>query len=92
MTVEQRAARLVALSAARWRVALLLSGAMILVYFGFIALIAFDRSILARMVMPGLSVGILLGVVVIVATWLLTWIYIAWCNRHYDAQLEELRD
>lgn len=79
------------LSAARWRVASLLTVAMILIYFGFIALIAFDRELLARRVAPGLSLGILLGVLVIVATWILTWIYVRWANRHYDTRLAEIR-
>jgi uncharacterized membrane protein (DUF485 family) len=41
---------------------------------------------------PGLSVGILLGALVIVASWGLTWVYERWANRHYDAALDELRD
>jgi uncharacterized membrane protein (DUF485 family) len=79
------------LSAARWRIASLLTVAMVCVYFGFIALIAFDRQLLARAVVPGLSLGILLGVLVIVATWILTWIYVSWANRHYDSRVEEIR-
>jgi uncharacterized membrane protein (DUF485 family) len=80
------------LSAARWRIASVLTAAMVCVYFGFIALIAFDRTLLATAVMPGLSLGVLLGVLVIVATWILTWIYVSWANRHYDARIEEIRN
>jgi hypothetical protein len=28
---------------------------------------------------------------VIVASWLLTWGYVRWANRHFDAELEALR-
>jgi uncharacterized membrane protein (DUF485 family) len=63
---------------------------MVLIYFGFIALVAFGRSILAVQLVPGLSVGILLGALVIVASWLLTWVYIRWANTHYDPQLAAL--
>ena len=80
-----------ALAATRWRVALTLTVVMVIVYFGFISLIAFDKPLLAVRVTPGLSLGILLGVVVIVASWLLTWIYVRWANRHYDAELRRLR-
>ena len=37
-----------------------------------------------------LTLGILLGVLVIVAAWLLTWIYVRWANRHYDAEVRGL--
>jgi uncharacterized membrane protein (DUF485 family) len=80
-----------ALARARWKVAILLTGIMIAMYFGFIALIAFDKPLLARLVAPGLSLGIVLGVCVIVVSWLLTWVYVRWANAHYDARLEELR-
>ena len=79
------------LARARWRVALALTGAMVVIYFGFILLIAYARPFLAHQVVPGLSVGILLGALVIVASWLLTWIYMRWANRHYDPLLEQLR-
>ncbi len=80
-----------ALARARWRIAIMLTAIMIAVYFGFIALIAFDKALLATLVAPGLTLGILLGVCVIVASWLLTWVYVRWANAHYDAKLEALR-
>ena len=46
-------ARIEALAAARERIALVLTLLMILLYFGFIALVAFARPILARLVVPG---------------------------------------
>jgi uncharacterized membrane protein (DUF485 family) len=81
-----------ALGAARWRVALTLTAAMIALYFGFIALIAFAKPLLGRLVAPGLSVGIVLGALVIVCSWLLTWVYVRWANDHYDVRLKGLRD
>ena len=57
--------------------ALVLTTAMIVVYFTFILLIAFDKSLLGRMITDGLSLGILLGVIVVLATWVLTWTYVA---------------
>jgi uncharacterized membrane protein (DUF485 family) len=79
------------LARARWRIAILLTGIMVVMYFGFIALIAFDKTLLATQIVPGLTVGILLGVLVIVVSWLLTWVYVRWANTHYDARLEALR-
>jgi len=70
--------------------ALTLTGATVLLYFGFIALVAFGRSLLAIQLIPGLSLGILLGALVIVASWILTWIYVRWANAVYDPQVRAL--
>ena len=73
--------------AARWRVAISLTLAMLAVYVGFILLVAFDKPLLGRVLVPGLSLGILLGVLVIAVVWLLTWWYIRWANAH-DATVQ----
>lgn len=90
--MADREARLRALSAARRRVALILTTAVIVVYFGFISLIAWNKPLLGRLVAPGLSLGILLGALVIVSCWVLTWIYVRWANTRYDPELRRLRD
>jgi uncharacterized membrane protein (DUF485 family) len=84
-------ARLHQLAAARWRLQIALTLAMVALYFGFILLIAYDKELLARLIVPGLSLGILLGALVIVCSWLLTWVYVRWANVHYDAELDRLR-
>jgi uncharacterized membrane protein (DUF485 family) len=76
---------------ARTRIAFALTLAVFLVYFGFIAAVAYARSTLGTLVAPGLSLGILLGALVIVAAWLLTWVYVRWANTIYDPALEALR-
>jgi len=78
------------LSAARWRTAFTLTLLMLIVYVGFILLVAFDKPLLGRVIVPGLSVGILLGVCVIVVAWLLTWWYIRWANAR-DTALQRTR-
>lgn len=82
--------RLRALSRARARIAIILTAIMIAIYFGFILLIAFRKETLARLLVPGLSLGILLGALVILASWLLTWFYVRWCNTNYDSQLRDI--
>jgi uncharacterized membrane protein (DUF485 family) len=84
-------ARLRQLAAARWKVQLGLTGGMVAMYFGFVLLIAYDKPLLARIIVPGLSLGILLGALVIVCSWVLTWVYVRWANTHYDAELDRLR-
>ena len=80
------------LLALRLRLALLLTAAVMLAYFGFILLVAFDKPRLAQLLAPGLSLGIALGALVIVLSWLSTWVYVRWMNRNYDGALSRLRD
>ena len=79
------------LTAARWRVAIMLTMAMMFLYFGFILLVAFNKPLLGREITSGLSLGILLGALVIVAAWLLIWIYTRWANTHYDTAVARLK-
>src|SRR5215207_1532841 len=83
--------RLLAVARARTRIGLGLTAAVIAVYFGFLGAVAFARPALGCMLAPGLSLGIALGAAVIVAAWLLTWVYVRWANRHYDPVLRALR-
>ena len=83
--------KLAELAAARARIVTRLSAAMLVLYFGFILLIAFRKPLLGELIAPGLSLGIVLGAFVIVASWGLTFVYVRWANRHYDGELEKLR-
>jgi uncharacterized membrane protein (DUF485 family) len=84
--------RLDRLARARWRIQVALTAAMIALYFGFVLLIAWNKPLMGRLLAPGLSIGVLLGALVIVLSWLLTWVYIRWANTHYDAALDRLRE
>ena len=68
----------------RWRLATFLTLAMVFVYFGFICLVAFDKTLMGTLISEGMSVGILLGALVIVAAWILTFIYVRWANANLD--------
>ena len=81
--------RLTRVAAARWRLAILLTATMTVVYVGFILLVAFNKPLLGTVLMPGLSVGILLGVLVIVTAWALIVVYVKWTNDHYDGAVAE---
>jgi uncharacterized membrane protein (DUF485 family) len=80
------------LVARRWRVALLLTSALFVVYYGFILLVATQRALLARRVGEFTTLGIVLGVAVLVLAWVLTAAYVVWANRHYDPEVQRLRD
>jgi len=83
--------RLTRVAAARWRLAMLLTAVMTLVYVGFILLVAFNKPLLGTVLMPGLSLGILLGVLVIVTAWVLIVIYVKWTNDHYDSAVADFK-
>ena len=58
---------------------------MLVVYFGYIALIAFDKPFLARPIGNGVTtLGIPIGLGVIVFTILITAVYVRRANREYD--------
>jgi uncharacterized membrane protein (DUF485 family) len=76
-----------ALVRARWRIAIVLSAVVFALYFGFIFAVAFAKETMATELVPGLSVGILAGALVIVGAWLTTWIYVSWANRRFDARV-----
>ena len=82
---------LVALAQQRWRVAMPLTIAMMVIYFGFILLVAFNKPLLATILIPGMSLGMLLGVLVILSAWVLIWVYVRWANSTYDAAIAGMR-
>ena len=89
--MTDRSSELHALSAQRSRVAMILTVLMLIIYFGFIALVAFGKGFLAGLITDGLSIGILLGALVIVGAWILTYVYVRWANSTYDPAIERLR-
>jgi uncharacterized membrane protein (DUF485 family) len=84
-------ASLRAIARARWRVVIALTAFMVVVYFGFILLIAFNKPLMGRLIVPGLSVGILTGALVIVVSWLVTLWYVRWANLRYDPVVDRLK-
>ncbi|HEY8079302.1 MAG TPA: DUF485 domain-containing protein [Labilithrix sp.] len=80
-----------ALAARRTRIAVAMTAVMLVTYFGFLLLIAYDKAALGALIVPGLSVGILLGALVIVVAWVVTGVYVRWANRVYDVELANLR-
>ncbi len=76
----------------RWAVSLGLTVAMLCGYFGFILVLAFDKSLLAAKIGEHLTIGIPVGVGIITFAWVLTGIYVWWANRYYDKTVKQIRD
>lgn len=79
------------LAGRRWRLAIGLTIAMTVIYLAFILLIAYNKPLLGTILVPGLSLGILLGTLVILTAWVLIVVYVRWANRHYDAAIAVLK-
>lgn len=75
----------------KWLVSLLLTFVMLFIYFGFILLIAFDKSFLAKPIGKNLTIGLPIGIGILITAWVLTGIYTWWANTHYDKQVDELK-
>jgi uncharacterized membrane protein (DUF485 family) len=66
---------------------------MLAAYFGYILLIAFDKAALARPIGGGVtSIGIPVGVGIILLAILLTGLYVRRANKEYDPLVRALRD
>ena len=80
------------LVARRWRVSLVLTACLFVMYYGYILLIATNKSLLSRRIGEVTTIGIPLGAAVIVGAWVLTAVYVLWANRAYDREVTRLRD
>ncbi|MDO5505898.1 MAG: DUF485 domain-containing protein [Pseudoxanthomonas suwonensis] len=68
-----------------------LTAIILVAYYGFIGLIAFDKEFLARPLGTGVtSIGIPIAMGVIVLTIALTALYVFRANRHYDKAIRRI--
>jgi uncharacterized membrane protein (DUF485 family) len=66
----------------------------LVMYFGFIGLIAFNKPFLAQKLSAGVAttIGIPIAVGTIIGSWVLTGIYIWWANSKYDVLVNKVKD
>lgn len=75
----------------RSRLAWTLTALMIAIYFGFVLTVAFHKEILAQSLFGGvMTVGIPVGVGVILAAFVLTGLYVVRANTTFDDMTEEI--
>jgi uncharacterized membrane protein (DUF485 family) len=75
----------------RWRMSIVLSALLFILYYGYIILIATSPRLLSRRVGAATTAGILVAAGVIAGAWVLTAVYVVWANRHYDPHVARLR-
>lgn len=76
----------------RWAVSLLMTLIMLVIYIGFLLVVAFDKNLLAIKLGAYLPWAIPVGISVIFSAWVLTGIYVFWANNSYDNQVQDLKD
>jgi len=92
-TIEriERNPRYQQLKATRNRFGWVLTILMLIVYYGYIGLIAFDKELLARPIGSGVTtLGVPIGMAVIVFTVLITGFYVRRANSEFDAITREI--
>lgn len=88
---DSQARQFAALVRKRWTVSLVLTGLMLVVYYGFISILAFRADLFAGRVGERMTLGIPVGLGVILVSWLLTGVYVRWANADYDAAVDNLK-
>ena len=75
----------------RTRLGWLLSAMMLIVYYGYISLIAFNKPFLSRPLGAGVTtIGIPIGFGVIIFTVIITGVYVRRANTEYDALTQRI--
>lgn len=74
----------------KWSISLSLTALMLAVYFGFILLLAFNPHVLARKIGEHMTMGIPVGLGVILFACALTGLYVRWANTSYDRSVKDI--
>ncbi len=83
-----------ALSSKKDTISIILTILELVLYFGFIGLIAFNKPFLAQKLSEGgaTTIGIPIAVGTILGSWVFTGIYIFWANSKYDEEVKNIKD
>ncbi|MBK3332570.1 DUF485 domain-containing protein [Persephonella atlantica] len=75
-------------------ISLVFTAAILIIYYAFILLLAYGKEFLGQPLSEGsaTTVGIPIGIGVIVAAWVLTGLYVYWANKNYDPMVKLLRE
>jgi len=75
---------------AKWTISLVLTAFILVIYFGFILVLAFAKDVLTAKIGTHLTLGLPVGLGVILSACVLTGIYVYWANRTYDASVRDI--
>ena len=82
------------LSRQKFTISTILTVLELVLYFGFIGLIAFNKPFLAQKLSAGVAttIGIPIAVGTIIFSWVFTGIYIWWANTKYDVLVNKVKE
>ena len=80
------------LSSQKFAICTILTILELVLYFGFIALIAFNKPFLSQKLSGAITIGIPIAVGTIILSWVLTGIYIRWANNTYDVLVKKVKE
>ena len=75
----------------RWNISLTFTFLMLLVYIGFLLVVAYQKDTLKMPVGDSLNLAIIVGIGIIIFSWLITGVYVYWANNYYDAAVKEIK-
>jgi uncharacterized membrane protein (DUF485 family) len=80
------------LSSQKFAMSTILTILELVLYFGFIALIAFNKPYLSQKFSGAITIGIPIAVGTIFLSWVFTGIYIFWANNKYDVLVKKVKE
>jgi uncharacterized membrane protein (DUF485 family) len=80
------------LSSQKLSISITLTILELVLYFGFIALIAFNKPFLSEKLSGAITIGIPIAVGTIILSWIFTGIYIRWANNTYDVLVKKVKE
>jgi uncharacterized membrane protein (DUF485 family) len=83
--------RFKALVRKRWSVSIVLTVLLFVLYYGYILVVAYAKPLLAVKVGTYTTLGIVMGALTIVGSWLLTVVYVVWANTIYDREVNAIK-
>ncbi|WP_411273017.1 DUF485 domain-containing protein [Daejeonella sp.] len=75
----------------RWNISLTFTFLMLFVYIGFLMVVAYKKDTLKLPVGDSLNLAIIVGIGIIIFSWLITGVYVYWANNYYDAAVKEIK-
>jgi uncharacterized membrane protein (DUF485 family) len=64
----------------------------LVLFYGFVYLVSFNKPFLAQKMGPATTIGIPIAVGTIFLSWIFTGIYVRWANTTYDGLVKKVKD
>jgi len=75
----------------RWNISLSFTFIMLFIYIGFLMVVAYQKDTLKMPLGDSLNLAIVVGLGIIIFSWLITGVYVYWANNYYDAAVKEIK-